>query len=95
MSRDFTAMKMVGITLIAAMIALGISLYFAGYFGPEKSNISYLTYEDVSTSIDERGRLHITNLRNGTVTIYSDSVALGINAQVSSLILKDFKEKAR
>jgi len=98
MSRDLTPLKVFGIILLAVIISLVTSLSLQKYshiFGEEKSNITYLTYKDVSTSIDERGRLHITNLKEGTVTIYSDTVALGINAQVSSLILKDFKEKAK
>lgn len=57
------------------------------------SKIQYLTYKEVSTSIDERGRLNILDFKNNLITIYSDSIAYGIHSQVSNIILKDYKEK--
>lgn len=55
--------------------------------------ISYKTNENISYALDERGRLHIIDLSSQKTIIYSDSVALGINAQVSSRIYQDYLKK--
>lgn len=70
-----------------------------GWFGKEiyltitSSPISYRTGVDISYALDERGRLHIVDLKSEHTTIYTDSIALGIQAQVSSRIYQDYMRK--
>lgn len=59
----------------------------------EKDKFTFYNYENLSTSTDERGRLHISFYEDEQTFIFSDSVALGIHAQVSSEVYKDYLEK--
>lgn len=60
-----------------------------------KSNIEYLTYEDLSTSVDEHNRLHLLLYKEGKTLILSDTVALGIHAQISNIVYKDYIQKTK
>jgi len=57
----------------------------------KKPMIKYYDYKEVSTSIDERMRLHILSLNENVVYILEDSVSYGINAQLSTLMLNKIK----
>jgi len=99
--KDFSPLRVFGVIIISALVGFLISTSVNSFITKSEMKnkvlykIEHLTYKDVSTSIDERGRLHVVNFKDGTVTIFCDSVAMGINAQVSNIILKDFKEKTR
>jgi len=73
----------------------------AGWFGRQifssiNSNpISYRTDVDISYALDERGRLHIVDLQTQHTVILSDSVALGIQAQVASRVYQDYMQKTK
>jgi len=73
----------------------------AGWFGREiyssiNSNpISYRTDVDISYALDERGRLHLVDLKSQHTVIFSDSVALGIQSQVASRIYQDYMQKTK
>jgi len=79
-------------------ILLATILHFTGTFSneiQEQNRVKYLTYNEISTSVDERGRLHILDISNGNTIIFSDTVSFGIHAQVSNIIINNFKEKIK
>lgn len=65
------------------------------YLGITSIPISYRTDVDISYALDERGRLHIVDLISQHTVIYSDSIALGIQAQVASRIYQDYMQKSK
>lgn len=65
------------------------------YSSINNSPISYRTDKEISYAIDERGRLHVIDLLTEKTIIFSDSVALGIQAQVASRIYQDYIKKSK
>ena len=61
----------------------------------ESSAISFKTDKDVSVAIDERGRLHILDLQNQNVTIYTDTVAYAIHSKISTELHRDYLNKTK
>ena len=101
MFKNLTPLQVFGIVLIASLtiglFSVGIDLIVNKYEKAKvkKSNIEYLTYEDISTSVDEHNRLHLLLYKEGKTLILSDTVALGIHAQISNIVYKDYIQKTK
>lgn len=81
---------------VIIIICLALGWFGRQVFSSMTSNpISYRTDVDISYALDERGRLHIVDLQTQHTVIYSDSVALGIQAQVASRIYQDYVQKTK
>lgn len=91
-------MKIIKEKVINYMIL--VSFFIVGFFVhaivseynsmKNKSIIVYKDYTKLSSSIDEHNRLHLTDFENNTIIILSDSVTLGIHAQISNIIYNDY-----
>lgn len=78
--------------IIVGYLILGNNNYKLTPVSSSKMQFKYLTYKDISTCIDERNRLVLINYNDNTITILSDTVTLGINAQISNFIYHDYIE---
>lgn len=82
-------------SIFVAGVLIGIVLSVMLKESNKKDTFTFYTYENISTAIDERGRLHMSFYEDEQTYILSDSVALGIHAQVSSEIYKDYLDKVK
>jgi len=80
-------------TLITILLLIVGWLAHQIYTNLNKESVIFKTTNDVSTAIDERGRLHIVDLETQLTTIYQDTVSLAINSQISSQIYSDYIKK--
>lgn len=63
------------------------------------SGIEFITYKQVSTSVDENNRLHILfysdDGKYGKTLVLCDTLTLGIHSQISNFVYKDYIQKQK